>query len=135
MELFSPEYRNKSQKEILIYLKKNISSMKNNRQIILNLIKFMESGGKIKIKLITLENIKNEIKKGNPPIILIERKSLYGKGIGEKPHFVIPVEISKNYVKINDPSWEFGGVKKYSPEKILYAFYRLRGIALFINRK
>jgi len=132
-EYYPPKFRKISNKQILLELKKR--KPKKYIRYTKSLIKFLENGGKHKLKIVTIEDIKNAIKSKNPPILNIERKSLYGKGAGAKGHFVITSGFTKNKITINDPHYTYGGVKTYTPDQILFALYSWGGYVLFAKPK
>ena len=75
------------------------------------------------------------MKAGYPPIMCIDRKTLYGRGLKEEGHFVIPVGVTGKTVIINDPASIHWGRKKYSIEDVMYALHSWKGYVLFAKPK
>jgi hypothetical protein len=131
--LFPPKYRKMGNNAILKDMKREIRKKDKHTPEIKWNIKFIEAGGKVEHRVLTLEDIKKALKQKNPPMMAIDRKVLYGKEVGFSGHYVIPVNFTKDNVTINDPSHKHGGIKTYPLNDFLYAFYSWKGIALFVK--
>lgn len=134
-DVFPPSYRKLPSKAILEDLKKRIRNRdKSSKELRWN-AEFIEAGGKAEHRVVLLEEIRKAIGEGHPPVTVIERKVLYGRGTGSEGHYVIPVNIAKGRITINDPSSRYGGIKTYPLKDFLFAFYSWQGIALFVKPK
>ena len=98
-------------------------------------IEFLRMGGKLEARYTKMEDIAEAVKSRNPPIILIERKSLYGNDKGEKIHYVMVMDIDNKTMTIKDPDPVYGGLKRYPKDDIVFAFYSQRGFGLFPKPK
>jgi hypothetical protein len=132
-DAFPPKYMKMGNKAILRDMKKRVRKKGKHTPEIKWNIRFIEAGGKVEHRVLTLEDVKKAVRQGNPPMMAIERKVLYGKEAGLEGHYVIPVNFTKDEVTINDPSHEYGGIKTYPLDYFLFAFYSWQGIALFVK--
>lgn len=128
---FSPQCRGWSREEAIRTIETMLKIKKKNRQRLRRTLEFIKEGGKLKFDIVRINEIRKAIHSGNPPIICIDRKALYGKAEGVAGHFVIPVKITRNTITINDPSPFFGGVKAYNLNDFIFALYSWRGYVLF----
>lgn len=131
---FPNEFKKMNSKEILAELKKIIRPILGIR-FRRSMIRFLEEGGEFKSRITTIEDIKKAIESKSPPILTIERKSLYGDKIGDSGHFVIASGFDNKNIIINDPNHTYGGIKPYTYDEIRFALYSWRGSVLFAKPK
>jgi hypothetical protein len=124
--LFTNKFKEKSQEELLSFLKETLKNTKKEsfKDPLNFFIKFIESGGKIKIKIPDIEDIKEEISQGRPLGALITSNFL----LFDKPifnfHFNIINGFDNKSVYVNDPMWDYrGGNQKYPINDFLYGLY------------
>ena len=133
--IMAPEYAKMSIKKMVEEMKKRKSMDKEEKKGLKAIIKFLKAGGKIEVRIIKMEEIKDAIKNKVPPILCIDRKILYGKGPGKKGHFVVASGFKRKKILLNDPHSRYGGIKDYDKEEILFALYSHGGKTLFISPK
>ncbi len=124
-----------NQEELLKKFEYKLSSYKtrdDNYAGIDYFIKFMKAGGKLKIKIPELADIKSELDSERPVITFLSNASLYNVNIAEKLgkpfsytfHAVLVVGIDGSNIIINDPYWgEEGGIHTYPEDEFFYAMH------------
>lgn len=95
-------------------------------------IEFLDNGGILEVRIPEFKDLEEIIKKDNIPILSIDRKILYGGGIGERLHFVIVNNIDKGKVIIENPT---KGEEIYETFKLMLALWYCGGSILEIGRK
>jgi uncharacterized protein YvpB len=85
---------------------------------------FIEIGGKLTIKIPTVEDIKEELFNDRPLGALVTSNFLlFDKAIFNF-HFNIITGIDEKYIYANDPMWDYrGGKQKYEINDFIYAIY------------
>lgn len=124
--LFTRKFKEKSRDELISYLKERqkIEKEKRFKEPLNFFIEFMDSGGKITLKVPDVLDIKEEILEGRPLGALITSNFL----LGDKPmfnfHFNLITGIDENYIYVNDPLNDYrGGHHKYPINDFMYAIY------------
>lgn len=84
---------------------------------------------------ISTNEMKRRLEKSQQIIMYIDSAVLYQQGDGIWGHYVVLQKISSQYWTIFDPHWKYGGIKKYSKDLLLFAFYSVGGYCLFILPK
>lgn len=87
-------------------------------------IKYLNDGGRIRVKVPDGEDIRAELAHGRPVCALITSQFL----VGDKPrfnfHFNLITGIDSRYVYVNDPRWDgCGGRKCHRISEFLYGLY------------
>jgi len=133
--IFVQKHKKMKTKSVLNSLKNILDSGKKiegiSRRGFRFMVRFLEAGGKVELNYTKERDITEALKSGNPPILCIERKSLYGNEKGEKGHFVIVSGADKKNFIINDSGHGHGGIKKYPKEDLMFALHSYRGYGLF----
>jgi hypothetical protein len=99
------------------------------------LLSNLESGARFYARPITAKEIEKRLKDGQKVILYIDSAVLYQHANGVQGHYVVLKKISEKTWTIFDPHWRYGGLKKYSKDIILFAFYSVGGYCLFIYPK
>ena len=133
--LFPSKLKNKNINSQVLSLKRKLDSLDSaSKRMAKGLISFVESGGNVVMKVTTARDIKNLLSKGNPLIFRIERSSLYKVDeLGDHGHYVLPVKINGDKITINDPQEEYGGIKTYRIEDLLFSLYSRRGYVISVD--
>lgn len=124
--IFTIKDRGKSQKEILrrmeILLRKEKKGQ--NKKVLRYFIEFLKSGGKIKVKIPGVDDIRDSLKEKSPLIGLLTTIFLTEKNPKFNFHFNVVTGIDKDYVYLNDPlPDQRGGKKKCSLNDFLFGLY------------
>ncbi|MDP2671272.1 MAG: peptidase C39 family protein [bacterium] len=87
-------------------------------------LKFLEEGGKVTVRVPTVEDIRAELEKAQPPIALLTSQFL----TSEKPrfnfHFNVVTGIDETHIYVNDPLWDKrGGEHKYLISDFIFGMY------------
>lgn len=120
--IFTNKDKNLSDSDIkkrinILYIKKRTKSLGFFK-------KFLDSGGKIQIKIPDESDIINEIKNKKPLGALMTTNFIYGKEPKFNFHFNIITGIDDKYIYVNDPLPDsMGGKKKYSKKDFFYGLY------------
>jgi len=124
--LFTKKFGNKSQEDLITYFKSLSSKNKkeNFKKGLGFFEEFIESGGKLTVKIPTVEDIKDEISQGRPMGALITSNFL----LFDRPifnfHFNIITGLDKTHIYVNDPLDDYrGGKHKYPINDFMYAIY------------
>lgn len=124
--LFTNKFKNYSQKDVLNHFKELLEKTTQEKfKIPLEFfIEFIEAGGKIKVKIPSIEDIKSEISEKRPLGALITSNFLlYDKPIFNF-HFNLITGIDEEFVYVNDPLPDYrGGSHKYQINDFIYALY------------
>lgn len=131
--MFPPSYRKMSNKDILEDMKKRVRNKDRFSKELRWNIKFIESGGKVEHRIVKMDEIKKAIDEGNPPMVVIDSRVLYGDKPGSAGHYVVPVRMTRDSVTINDPY--HGEARTYPLSDFIFAFYVFEGMVLFIKPK
>jgi len=92
----------------------------------------MEAGGRLKVGIPSLEDLKEETEQGRPVVVFLTNASLYPNNIArvyKRPftytfHSLVVTGVTKDEVFVNDPYWgEEGGEKAYPSDEFLYAVH------------
>ena len=94
---------------------------------------FFEAGGKLLPRAVTRRDIRNALRRGQPPIIAIDTVTLYLTREWTDPHYVVITGMDRDKISINDPYPDYGGRVEYDIDRFLHACYRNSGEALFIK--
>lgn len=124
--LFNSSFKNASQKKIRTHLETLLNeTTKTERKTSLKFfIDYMKSGGKITVKIPTIEDMKNELKHKQPLISLLTTQVLYKKKIGFNFHYQVITGVDKKSVLVNDPgAGLLGGKHAHDINDYLYALY------------
>ena len=135
MQYYAPEDLGLGQKKLLEAFGKRLKGkLKGNvRKRLASLVKFMKAGGKVEIRIPAKREIISSVKKGNPVMVIIDRKVLYGKGTGAVGHYVLISRYKDGKFRLHDPHWLVKGKKKwYDTDTIMYAMYARGGDAILI---
>ncbi|MFA6073360.1 MAG: C39 family peptidase [Candidatus Woesearchaeota archaeon] len=114
-----------SQKEIITRLETSHNSTTSNqdKKVITHFKEFMNSGGKIKIKIPDIIDIKNEIHKKRPVGALMTTNFINNVPIFNF-HFNIITGYDTKHIYVNDPlPNKCGGRKKYTLQQFYYGLY------------
>ncbi|MBI2862247.1 MAG: hypothetical protein HYX89_05465 [Chloroflexi bacterium] len=138
-----PIYTKLSQEELLADLRRRLAAAlagHKERIYLKGLVKFMELGGQLQVRIPTVEDtIAPALHNGNPLICSIDARALYDwedpedrhqQAIGFGGHYVVVTALDDGVVTLNDPSSEFGGVVTYPLSRFLYALYSFQGYVL-----
>ncbi|HIH25415.1 hypothetical protein J4476_06320 [Candidatus Woesearchaeota archaeon] len=124
--LFTYKFKEKSQQELLFYLKECLekTTKENFKDPLKFFIEFIESGGIISVRVPTVNDIKEEISQGRVVGALVTSNFL----LYDKPmfnfHFNMITGIDDEFIYVNDPMWDYrGGSQKYLISDFLYAIY------------
>jgi len=125
--LFTNKDRGLSNKKILSRLNElhKTAKIERNKKALDYFIKFIEDGGKINIKIPSLEDIKEEISNNRPICALLTSNFILGSKPKFNFHFNLITGLDNNYVYVNDPLWdnERGGKKKYNIRDFFFGLY------------
>ena len=133
--LFPSKLKNKNINSQVLSLKRKLNNLDSFSKIRAKaLISFVKCGGNVMMKIFTVRDIKKSLSIGSPPIFLIERNSLYRVDeLGDHGHYVMPVKIKGDSVTINDPQAQYGGIKTYTINDLLFSLYSRRGYVISVN--
>ncbi len=85
---------------------------------------FTQAGGKLTVKVPTIEDIKEELNNNRPLIALITSYFLLSSKAEFNFHFNVITGLDKKYIYVNDPMWDFrGGKHRYEINDFMYAIY------------
>jgi hypothetical protein len=125
-KLFMLADKNLTQEEILQrfnLLHERVKSPKDKENIE-KFTEFMKKGGKIKVKIPMIEDVKEEIDQKRPVCALLTSNFLSGKQPIFNFHFNIITGYDDKNIYVNDPLWdERGGKKKYAIQDFFYGLY------------
>lgn len=128
--IFRVEDKQRNQSQLLHVLQSRLDDQEisqGGRDGIKAFIKYMEDGGKLRIGIPTLVEIRTETDAGRPVIALIQNAAWYtrvpGRPFSDVFHLVVVTGVDDSYVYVNDPQWKFGGQAKYSHTEFLFALY------------
>src|SRR3989344_1775078 len=119
-----------SQEELLEKFTKKLKSLKGkertNELALVYFVAFMEAGGRLKVGIPSLEDLKEETEQGRPVVVFLTNASLYPNNIArvyKRPftytfHSLVVTGVTKDEVFVNDPYWgEEGGEKAYPSDE------------------
>ena len=136
---FSPRYRKMTQRQIVFDLKRQIKKKKKWKDALTRFIYFIKAGGLLSPRIATLIEIQKAVKDRTPPIVCIERSSLYhtykDKLAKHRGHFVIPIAFKGKQAVINDPHPKNKKPISVDNNQLLFAMYSQRGYVLLIKPK
>ncbi|HVZ12430.1 MAG TPA: C39 family peptidase [Patescibacteria group bacterium] len=124
-----------SQKELLCVFEERINKYEKGTDNNIGLdyfIKFMQEGGKVKVKIPQIEDLKKELEVERPVITFLSNASLYKENIADKLkkpftytfHSVLVVGVGDKGITINDPYWgDEGGNQTYPVDEFFYAMH------------
>jgi len=124
--IFTIQDRGKSQKEILHRMKGLLQKEEKdqNKKVLKYFIGFLESGGKIKVKIPGADDIRESLKNKSPLIALLTTNFLTEKNPEFNFHYNVVTGIDKNFVYLNDPlPDQRGGKKKCGINDFLFGLY------------
>ena len=124
--LFTKQSGNKSQEDLIKYFEElHEKNKKDSFKEPLKFFKeFVEAGGKLTLKVPTVEDIKEELSNNRPLGALITSNFLLFDKASFNFHFNIITGIDEKYVYVNDPMWDHrGGEQKYEINDFMYAIY------------
>lgn len=123
--LFTLKDRNMSSKRIPQRLKSIYRKSKKRDKIVLNyFMEFLQNGGGITVKIPDINDIKEEINKKRPLLVLVTSNFLLGSKPRFNFHANVVTGLDKKYIYANDPSWdERGGRNKYLINDFFYGLY------------
>ena len=94
---------------------------------------FFEAGGKLLPRPVTRRDIRNALRRDQPPILAVDVVTLYLTREWTDPHFVVVTGMHRDRIALNDPYPDYGGAVEYDLDRFLHACYRTNGEALFIK--
>lgn len=124
--LFTKNIKIKSHKGLIKYFEDLYNKTKNTRfKKPLKFFKeFIELGGKLTLKVPTIDDIKEEISSNRPLCTLITSNFLLWDKAGFNFHFNVITGIDKDHIYVNDPLEDYRGWKqKYKINDFMYAIY------------
>lgn len=124
--LFNAPFKKKSQADLLEYLKEFHHSTKEKsfKAPSKFFIEFMEAGGRLTVRIPTVEDIKKEIASGRPLLALLTDRFLASYITGFNFHCHVVTGIDDKLIHANDPAQDrFGGKKKYPINDYMYGLY------------
>jgi hypothetical protein len=137
-DVLLPSYEKLSEKQLVSKLKTNLKNKKLKfKRFNKTIIKFIEAGGKFKIGVVTVDQIKNELKNKRPSILNINCRTLYSERFGMGGHFVVSSGYDKDNIFVNDPIWlkQGKGIKKYGFNEMMFSIAHRGGYVLFAKKK
>ncbi len=122
--LFTLKHRKLNQKQILNYFinKLKLTKDKQHKMVIKYFIEFIEKGGKVKIKIPDMEDIRTEIKNDRPLMVAFTSRFLTQNEAKLNSHANIVTGFDNDYVYINDPE-KIISKQKYKINEFLYGVY------------
>ncbi len=124
--LFTRRFRNKSQKYLLKHLEKLRQHNKEPKlkRSLRFFIEFIRKGGKVIVKIPTIEDIREEILNKKPLGAIITSRFLLARVPSFNFHFNVITGIDGKYIYVNDPLWDYrGGKHRYEINDFMYALY------------
>jgi len=124
--LFTKQFGKKSQEDLIKYFEElHEKTKKENLKEPLRFFKeFIQAGGKLTLKVPTIDDIKEELSNGRPLCALITSNFLLFDKASFNFHFNIITGIDEKYIYVNDPMWDYrGGKQKYEVSDFIYAIY------------
>ncbi|MDO8467406.1 MAG: C39 family peptidase [Nanoarchaeota archaeon] len=124
--IFTEKSKEKNQEELISYFQELYDKTdKDKFKVPAKFFKeFIERGGKVKIKIPEVSDIREEITAGRPVGSLLTSNFLLGKSPKFNFHFNIITGIDKEFIYVNDPMEDYrGGKHKYKIEEFMYAIY------------
>lgn len=97
--------------------------------------RFVERGGVFVPRPVTVDDIRESLKRKEPPIMSIAVGGIYAMRTWSMGHYVVPAAVRGDDMVINDPHRKRGGRKRYPIETLMHACYMLHGAALFVRPK
>lgn len=111
------------------------------------LIRFLDAGGELDVRIPTLDDLARNIAAGHPAICSLDVKALYESDgahadddpadwfrLGPGAHYVVVSGVEGDHIWLNDPSSRrHGGIRAYPRERFLYAWYSFQGYALLVG--
>jgi hypothetical protein len=95
--------------------------------------RFIERGGLFVSRPVTATDIRDALKRREPPIMSIAVGGLYRERSWNMGHYVVPVAIRGDDMVINDPHRKRGGRKRYPVEILMHACHAHSSAVLFIS--
>ena len=125
--LFTRQFGDKSQGELIKNFEDLHGKTKKDHQFKEQLRffkEFMELGGKLNLKVPTINDIKGEISNKRPLNAVITSNFLLSDKAGFNLHFNIITGIDEEFIYVNDPLDNYkGGNQKYEINDFMYAIY------------
>ncbi len=124
--LFTIRHRNMSQSGLLKHVRhmqRNVRK-KEDKIILKHLVEFMESRGKVTVKIPDANDIKEGLRKKSPVLALLTSVFMTQKNPSFNFHFNVITGLDKNRIYRNDPYWDGnGGKKESSLQDFLFGMY------------
>ncbi len=124
--LFTKKDEGMNKKDVLKRFEyfKSISKKRQNKKVLSYFIDYLNDGGKINVKIPDSMDIKEEIENKNPMGALLTSNFLNGDKPKFNFHFNVVRGIDKQFIYVNDPSWDKrGGRKRYLIKDFLFGLY------------
>lgn len=124
--LFTKKFNNHSPEDLIKYFENLYEKTKkdNFKEPLRFFNEFIKAGGKLTLKVPTIEDIREEISNDRPLGALITSNFLLFDKANFNFHFNIITGIDEKYIYVNDPMWDYrGGKQKYEIDDFIYAVY------------
>lgn len=126
----SPE---KVNDEVLRWCRRKVEEPDHLRRLYRRVLpQFLERGGVFVPRPVAMCDLKNALRRKEPPILNLTVGGLYGIRTWSAGHYVVPAAFKGREVMINDSSSR-GGRKRYTADELLHACYAWTSGALFVK--
>lgn len=123
-------------KEVLRWCRREVKNKDDERRLYSRTLPgFLKSGGILVPRPVTLRDLKNALRRKEPPILNLTVGGLYGIRTWNAGHYVVPVAFKGREVTVNDSNRRYGGRKRYTVDELLHACYAMRSGALFVKSR
>lgn len=98
------------------------------------LLQNLQRGARFFPHPLSLKEIRERITRKQQMIMYVDSAVLYQHADGVWGHYIVPQKATSTKFNIFDPHWKYGGIKTYSIDLILFAFYSVGGYCFFLSK-
>ena len=125
--LFTNRDRGKSAAELIEHFQARIGhedNMKWDDDVLRSLIRFLEHGGKVTVRIPDEDHILEEIEAGRPLLVTTDTNFLYEKEAKYYLHANVITGIDEEYIYVNDSLWdERGGRRRHRRKEYMFGIH------------
>lgn len=122
--LFTNKFKSKTKEELIEYFESLVKQKPNSEKVLNYFINFLKEGGKLTVKIPSIEDIKDELSEKRPVCALVTSTFLLHDKANFNFHFNIITGLDTESIYVNDPTWdERGGEQKYTISEFFFALH------------
>ena len=125
--LFTNRDRGKSEAELLDHFQARVGHKDNIKwddDVLRHLIRFLDHGGRVTVRIPDEDDIREEIEAGRPLLVTTDTNFLYGKEARYYLHANVIAGIDEEYIYVNDPLWdERGGRCRHKKKEYMFGIH------------